>query len=224
MITYIHSHRLQGLITGLLVLIGAGPLFCQSTTQTELFASLPAELTSRIVVQQSEATKGYGVRFDRAKTTTLSAVQTFIWPVGGCLDGVGLKLFPNQNNLTGSPLNYHLRIFSLPNLSTGWRELTQLLAEIPFSVGGDRRQSTDYLYLKCPSSLSLAKGGSYAFQVVLRSQNSTRLTLATSQGGISSYAEGSGYVVSMKETDTSVSIPSKASTWSYVFFLTQAQP
>ncbi len=187
----------------------------------EQFASISADLDSRIVAGQTTSTGSYGIRYNNSNY--LTAIQTFTWDGTLGLAGIGVKLAESSNNINSpSSYNYQLRVFEVSGLETG-AAIDKTLGTYSFSISGDYRTVSDYLYFNLPSSLVLENGNTYAFQITPAGTQSARLTLATSQGGTSTYDNGIGYIGSYSSLDIPATINNTGGTvGDYVFFLTGA--
>lgn len=158
----------------------------------EQFGSISPELQDQIVIQQTTNTGTAGIRYV-SSSGYYAAFQTFTWSDSASMSGIGVKLAANSNNINGSnAYSYYLRVFAVDALTAG-ASITETLGDYTFSLTGDYRTVTDYLYFELPEALSLVEGSYYAFEIVGAGTAASRLTLATAQSGTSSYDEGYGF-------------------------------
>ncbi len=191
------------------------------TITPQQFGSINPSLVNQIIIQQTTETGLYGIRYEDAQYR--SALQTFTWEGTGDLTGLGIKLAANGNNLNGTAA-YYLRIFKVSALTAGPDSsvTSPALREYEFSLTGDYRTITDYLYFALPASLTLENGGTYMFQIINKAEVVKRLSFATAAGGTSTYAHGVGYThySSTPTAPTTISDNSGGVIKDYVFFLT----
>jgi len=201
----------------------ASTSLAQRGSKPETFATIPAEVGGRIIVGKDEAESGVGVRFHHGKEEFISVAQSFVSSKAETIDGVGLKLFPNESNLQeNGSLNYELRFYEVEGESEGrGRGLSIPLKVVPFFVQGEFRESKDYLYIRLPEPLPVEAGKTYAFEVAVLSKNSTRLTIAIGKRVTApDPSEGSGYMIKGRENRPIETIPVAPSGYSLAFFLT----
>jgi len=208
------------------LLATAASSFSSTLITSEQFTSISPQLQSRIVIQQTTGTASANVRYATG-SGYYTVFQTFTWTGDYGMTGLGVKLVANSNNISSTtPLSYYLRILSVESVEAG-SAVTATVGDYFFELTGNYKTVDDYLYFILPDTLNLSNGGAYAFQIVAGGTYSTRLTLATAQGGTSDYAGGNGFSAGSSLALPDNDIPTTISGTpvnGYVFFATAAIP
>jgi len=211
-------------LLNILCLIGLSmmPLLAQTGEQPALFSGIPDKIRKEIFLKHEDVNSGIGVRFQPNSDESVSVVQTFTLPKANNLSGIGVRLFPNENNQRGPGiLNYELRIYEVGAADAIPEHISPPIRVVPFWMKGDLRESNDFLFVSLPEPLSLEAGKTYAFEFALMSKNSTRLTLAISKKEIPPPISGpSAFMIKQAENLPLDTLPVTPSGYNLAFFLT----